>query len=190
MLKILIVGSSYSIKNTFAKKFNNEKIKFINFRELWNLRNIDKFDIIILSGFHHEISGIQIKNLNNYIFDYKKFVDYLISKTNKLILIATFIPRKKSFSRVVYFYVNLLNDINYNKKIVVYSFKKIMDDKLKNSLVGKLLNILKIETTTQNNLINNTNEFVYTKIKKPKFIFLKYTRTVFIERLTRLFDVD
>ena len=65
-----------------------------------------------------------------------------------------------------------------------------MDDKLKNSLVGKLLNILKIETTTQNNLINNTNEFVYTKIKKPKFIFLKYTRTVFIERLTRLFDVD
>ena len=190
MLKILIIGSSYSIKNTFAKKFNNEKIKFINFRKIWNLRNLDKFDIIILSGFHHKIFQLQLKNLNNYIFDYKNFIRYLISKTNKLILISTFIPKKKSFSRVVYFYVNILNDFVNNKKVVVLSFKKIMDDKLKNSLVGKLLNILKIETTTQNNLINNTNEFVYTKIKKPKFIFLKYTRTVFIERLTRLFDVD
>ncbi len=190
MLKILIIGSSYSIKNTFAKKFNNEKIKFINFRELWNLRNIDNFDIIILSGFHHEISRIQIKNLNNYIFDYKKFIDYLISKTNKLILIATFIPSKKSFSRVVYFYVNLLNDINYNKKIVVYSFKKIMDDKLKNTILGKLLNIMKIETTLQNDLIYNTDKFIYKKIKKPNFYFLNFTRTVFIERLLRLFDVD
>ena len=69
-----------------------------------------------------------------------------------------------------------------------YLFKKLWMIN-KNSLVGKLLNILKIEPP-QNNLINNTNEFVYTKIKKPKFIFLKYTRTVFIERLTRLFDVD
>ncbi len=190
MLKILIIGSSYSIKNTFVKKFNNEKIKFINFRKLWNLRNIDKFDIIILSGFHHKISKIQIKNLDNYVFDYKKFIDYLTSKTNKLILISTFIPRKKSFSRVVYFYVNLLNDVNYNKKIVVYSFKKIMDDKLKNTLFGKLLNILKIETTTQNDLIYNTDKFIYKKIKKPNFHFLKFTRAVFIERLLRLFDVD
>ena len=95
MLKILIIGSSYSIKNTFAKKFNNEKIKFINFRKIWNLRNLDKFDIIILSGFHHKIFQLQLKNLNNYIFDYKNFIKYLISKTNKLILISTFIPKKK-----------------------------------------------------------------------------------------------
>ena len=58
-----------------------------------------------------------------------------------------------------------------------------MDDKIKNSLLGRILNIFKIETTMQNDLI-------YNKTNNPKFFFLKFTRTIFIERLTRLFDID
>ena len=65
-----------------------------------------------------------------------------------------------------------------------------MDDRLKNTILGKLLNIMKIETTLQNDLIYNTDKFIYKKIKKPNFYFLNFTRTVFIERLLRLFDVD
>ena len=34
MLKILIIGSSYSIKEVFSKKYENEKISYVNFRKL------------------------------------------------------------------------------------------------------------------------------------------------------------
>ena len=59
MAKILIIGSSYSIKNTFAKKYINDDIFYLNFRDVWKKREIDKYDLIILSGFHRSITHIK-----------------------------------------------------------------------------------------------------------------------------------
>ena len=74
MGKILIIGSSYSIKNTFSKKFLNENVQFINFRTIWNKRKIPTYDIIILSGYHHKLLKYDLDNFNEYVRNYYKFI--------------------------------------------------------------------------------------------------------------------
>ena len=55
MRKILIIGSSFTIKETFSKKFINDQVNFCNFRDCWENRNLDFYDVIVLSGYHHII---------------------------------------------------------------------------------------------------------------------------------------
>ena len=50
MLKILIIGSSQVIKDTFKKKYKSFDIKFVKFRELWKKRNISKFTEHVLNS--------------------------------------------------------------------------------------------------------------------------------------------
>ena len=84
MLKVLIIGSSYSIKKIFAKKYENHNVHYVSFRKLWENRSIDKFDIIILSGFHFKILNSKINLVNNYIDDYYEFINFLSKKTKKI----------------------------------------------------------------------------------------------------------
>ena len=103
MRKILIIGSSYIIKNTFKKKFSNDEIIFYEFRKIWDQRNIEKFDIIIISGFHREILYKNKNYIDEYTIKYYNFIKYLIVNCDQLYLISTFIPNYFSLSRIVFF---------------------------------------------------------------------------------------
>ena len=190
MSKILIIGSSYTIKNTFKKKYLIDELTFLDFRQLWDKRELQQFDKIILSGFHRKILNENKNIINTYIEEYNNFIIYLLNHCTELYLISTFIPNKISFSRVVYFYQNLVIKIFSYKNIFVLSFPKIIDSSFKEKISYKILNIFKINFTEQNYLIKYTEEFILKQISKPRYFFLKIPRNMFLERLLRILDVN
>ena len=190
MSKILIIGSSYTIKNTFKKKYLIDELTFLDFRQLWDKRELQQFDKIILSGFHRKILNKNKNIINTYIEEYNNFIIYLLNHCTELYLISTFIPNKISFSRVVYFYQNLIIKIFSYKNMFVLSFPKIIDSSFKEKINYKILNIFKINFTEQNYLIKYTEEFILKQISKPRYFFLKIPRNMFLERLLRILDVN
>ena len=190
MSKILIIGSSYTIKDTFKKKYLIDELTFLDFRQLWDERKLQQFDKIILSGFHRKILNKNKNIINTYIEEYNNFVIYLLKHCTELYLISTFIPNKISFSRVVFFYQNLIIKIFSYKNIFILSFPKIIDSSFKEKISYKILNIFKISFTEQNYLIKHTEKFILKQISKPKYFFLKIPRTMFLERLLRILDVN
>ena len=190
MSKILIIGSSYTIKDTFKKKYLIDELTFLDFRQLWDKRELQQFDKIILSGFHRKILNKNKNIINTYIEEYNNFVIYLLKHCTELYLISTFIPNKISFSRVVYFYQNLIIKIFSYKNMFVLSFPKIIDSSFKEKISYKILNIFKINFTEQNYLIKYTEEFILKQISKPRYFFLKIPRNMFLERLLRILDVN
>lgn len=190
MSKILIIGSSYSIKNTFSKKFNSKMLSFLNFREAWLKKDIGKFDTIILSGLHHSKIKKPLADFNKYIIDYFNFILFLQSKSNNLILISTYIPSKLSFSRIVFFYKCLISLVTDNTKIQIISFKKILHDRNKNFFLLKFIKFLGIKFTEQQDIIKNTEKFYLKKNPNPLFVGLKIRRSMLIERFLRIFDYD
>ena len=190
MSKILIIGSSYTIKNTFKKKYLIDELTFLDFRQLWDKRELQQFDKIILSGFYRKILNKNKNIINTYIEEYNNFIIYLLNHCTELYLISTFIPNKISFSRVVYFYQNLIIKIFSYKNIFVLSFPKIIDSSFKEKISYKILNIFKINFTEQNYLIKYTEEFILKQISKPRYFFLKIPRNMFLERLLRILDVN
>ena len=190
MKKILIIGSSYSIRQVFSKKFKNDEIKLLNFRKAWIVRDMNEYDIIIVSGFHHNKLKDDLISLKRYIEDYKLFIENLENKCKQLYFISTFIPSKLSFSRIVYFYQNLNDEIIHREKIKVISFRKIIDEKNNKNFFLKILNAFGYKFTPQSEIIKNTNNFKLNKISRPKFIFLKIKRIMFFERVLRLLDIN
>lgn len=189
MSKILIIGSSYSIKDTFTKKYINYNINFINFRKVWKNREISDYDIIIISGFDQKKISNNIKDIDQYINDYIVFVKTLKNKTKKIFLVSTFIPPNRSFSRVVYFYQKVVTNLKDFENIKILTFKKILTEKLKSNFFFKLLILMGISFTDQKELIKNTNNYLLKDIPKPKFFFLNVKRFMFFERILRIFDV-
>lgn len=190
MSKILIIGSSYTIKDTFKKKYLIDELTFLDFRQLWDERKLQQFDKIILSGFHRKILNKNKNIINTYIEEYNNFVIYLLKHCTELYLISTFIPNKISFSRVVFFYQNLIIKIFSYKNIFILSFPKIIDSSFKEKISYKILNFFKISLTEQDYLIKHTEKFILKQISKPKYFFLKIPRTMFLERLLRILDVN
>ena len=190
MSKILIIGSSYTIKNTFKKKYLIDELTFLDFRQLWDKRELQQFDKIILSGFHRKILNKNKNIINTYIEEYNNFIIYLLNHCTELYLISTFIPNKISFSRVVYFYQNLIIKIFSYKNIFVLSFPKIIDSSFKEKISYKILNFFKISLTEQDYLIKHTEKFILKQISKPRYFFLKIPRNMFLERLLRILDVN
>ena len=188
MKKILIIGSSYSIKDTFSKIFKSETVSLLNFREAWNSRNIKSYDLIILSGFHHLILKKNITDLKNYVKEYFDFILFLESKCNKIILVSTFIPSKFCFSKTVFFYKNILQLVLYHNKIKIISFKKIITEKCENKIFFKVLKFFGLKFTNQINLLKNIEDYYVIKIPTPLFLFLNIKRNMFIERFLRVFD--
>ncbi len=190
MRKILIIGSSYIIKKTFKKKFLKDDITFTEFRKIWEQKNIEKFDIIILSGFHRKILHKKISYIKEYILKYDNFIDFLTKKCDRLYLISTFIPNYYSFSRIVFFYKSLILKSILNQKVDIISFPKIIDEKLKNKLFFKILKLLKLQFTDQEYLINNTEKFILKDVPITKILLLGIPRIMLIERIIRLLDID
>ena len=190
MNKILIIGSSYSIKDTFSKKFNSEKLTYLNFRDVWLKKELSVFDVIILSGFHQNKVKESFLDFENYIKEYFNFILFLESKTKKLILISTYIPLKLSFSRVVFFYKNLVSLVFNNTKVQIISFKKILHDKNKDFFLLKFMKFLGFKFTEQQDVIQHIEKFYLKKIPNTTFINLKIRRNMLIERFLRIFDYD
>ena len=190
MSKILIIGSSYTIKSTFKKKYLIDELTFMDFRQLWNKRELQQFDKIILSGFHRKILNKNKYIINTYIEEYNDLILYLLKHCTELYLISTFIPNKVSFSRVVFFYQNLLIKIFSYKNMYVLSFPKIIDSGFKEKISYRILNFFKISLTEQDYLIKHTEKFILKQISKPRYFFLKIPRNMFLERLLRILDVN
>jgi hypothetical protein len=192
--KILIIGSSYSIKKTFSDIYNDKyKIDYINFRETWrNPKSINRYEIIIVSGFHFFICYLSLASLGNYINKYIKYLNSIKAKCTKVILITTFINSKKSLSRVVYFYYNLLLTLKNRsllKKFNILTFRKIHFIKnnifykifLKKILESKFLQFNQVDCFKK-----KINKYKLKKIQKINFIFIKFPRTRLIDRVLRL----
>ena len=190
MSKILIIGSSYTIKSTFKKKYLIDELTFLDFRQLWDKRELQQFDKIILSGFHRKILNKNKYIINTYIEEYNDLIVYLLKHCTELYLISTFIPNKISFSRVVFFYQNLLIKIFSHKNLYVLSFPKIIDSSFKEKISYKILNFFKISLTEQDYLIKHTEKFILKQISKPRYFFLKIPRNMFLERFLRILDVN
>ncbi len=190
MRKILIIGSSYIIKNTFKKKFSNDEIKFCGFRKLWDLRNIEKFDIIIASGFHREILYKNKNYINEYTDKYYNFIKYLSVNCDQLYLISTFIPNYFSLSRIVFFYRSLILKSLLDKKVNIISFPKIIEKNFEKKIFFIVLKLFKIKLTNQDYLINNTEKFFLKSLPDTRFFLLNIPRIMFVERLIRLLDID
>ena len=116
--KILIIGKGSDIVKTFYYVFKNNQVSNISFREAWNNpKQIKKFDIILISGFHHDICKFSEVKFFEYVDNYIKFIYYLREKTEIIYLVSTDLSIKKSISRVAYFYY-LLNKKIFLKKIL------------------------------------------------------------------------
>ena len=188
MKKILIIGSSYSIKNTFSKKFNKHSVNFISFREGWLKKNYNHYDIIVISGFHHNKINKNLSEIRDYIIQYSEFLINLENFSNKLILISTYIPSKISFSRIVFFYKKLSSIMIGRKKIRILSFKKIIDERNKDNISIKILKYLGFKFVKQSFIIRCEKNYVLNKVPDPVFFLLKVKKNMLIERIVRLFD--
>ena len=164
-----------------------ESISFLNFREAWSARDVKSYDMIILSGFHHNIIKKDIVDLKNYVKEYFDFVLFLESKSDEIILVSTFIPSKFCFSKVVFFYKNIVSLVLYRKKIKIAAFKKVIIEKHENKIFFKILKFCGLKFTNQINLVNNIENHYIIKIPTPSFFFLNIKRNMLIERFLRIF---
>ena len=190
MEKVLIIGSSYSIRDTFSKRFNSYNVTFLKFRDVWISKKINYSEVIVLSGFHHYMIKKNFLDFRQYIQEYYKFILFLETHCNKLIFISTFIPSKLSFSRIVFFYRDISNLILNRKKIEILSFKKIIDEKNKNKITLKILGALGFNFTQQIDVIKNMNKYLLKIIPNTFFFCLKIKRNISVERILRIIDFD
>ena len=188
--KILIIGKGSDIVKTFYYVFKNNQVSNISFRKAWkNPRQIKKFDIILVSGFHHYICQLSDVKLLDYIKKYINFLNFLKKKCNKIYLISTDLSVKKSVSRVVFFYYLLNKKIFLRKNIRIISFHTIIGLK-KNILqkikikIFKILNIKNLYYKDMKKIISKKQRYNNYFIK---FYFIKFPRARSVDRILRLF---
>ena len=184
--KTLLIGKSLIIKKAIFYLFKNKKIKNLSFRKSWNnLDLIGNFENIIISGFHFNICNMSKHELDKYILKYFNYICKISGKSKRVYLICTNLDLSHSFSRVVYFYYNLLKKIKKSKRIEVLSFKYIYGNEKKyhEKLKIFILKFLGYEIIHFNNL--NKNKLP--KKKPIKFYLIKLPRPRFFDRLIRLF---
>ena len=122
-MNILIIGSSNAIKKLFQDKFKGNNINYISFRESWASEKNNRYDIIVVSGFHFSITSLALNSLNEYVSKYIDYLNNLSERCEKLYLVSTDLKIEFSISRVVYFYyIHLKKILLKNKKIKILSF--------------------------------------------------------------------
>ena len=186
----LLIGKSLVIKKAFFYLYKNKKIRNLSFRKSWNnLSLIGNFEHIIVSGFHFDICKMTKHELDNYILEYSDYIYGITNKCKKVYLICTDLNLPYSFSRVVYFYYNLLKKLKKNKKIEVLSFEFVygIEKKIHEKLKIFILKLLGYKIIHYKNLIKSINKNKFHKKKSIKFYLIKLPRPRFFDRLIRLF---
>jgi hypothetical protein len=189
MRNILLIGSSKAIKKLINIKFkNNNKISYISFRKSWENKVISKFDIIIVSGFHFEITLMKQKNLNHYIDNYYLYLEFLSKNCKQIYLISTDIIIEKSYSRVVYFYFLIAKKIkNYKLKINILCLNSLLDKKT-DKLKIFIYKVFKKKFHTDYLINENIDKYLLRKLNYINFSFIFIQRLRFFDRLIRIFD--
>jgi len=168
---ILLIGKSAIIKKIFYNFYKNKKIQNLSFRKSWdNLNLIENFEYIVVSGFHFDICKMKKYELDKYIIKYSNYIHRISRKCKKVYLICTDLDQSHSFSRVVYFYYNLLKKLKKNKYVEILSFK---------TLYGIIVHY--------KNLTKILNKNKLSKKKLIKFYLIKIPRSRNFDRLIRLF---
>lgn len=187
---VLIIGKGTDIVKTFYYVFKNNQVTNISFRKAWdNPKIIKNFDVIILSGFHHNICKLSKNDFLKYIKNYINFIYQIKKKCNDFYLVSTDLTVKKSVSRVVYFYYILNKNINLKKNIKVISFHTIIGHEKKqlNKIKIFLFKILNIKTLYYKDMTKKISKFEKYKNKFIKFYLINYPRPRSIDRIIRLF---
>ena len=187
--KILIIGKGSDIVKTFYYVFKNNQVSNISFREAWkNPKQIKKFDIILLSGFHHDICKLSEKKFFSYVNKYFNFINLLKKKSNEVYLISTDLSVKKSISRVVFFYYLLNKKISLKKNIRIISFHTIVGTKKKISekIKMKILKTLKIKSLYYKDMKKIVSKKQRYNNNFIKFYLTKFPRPRYLDRLLRL----
>jgi hypothetical protein len=192
--KILIIGSSYTIKRVFTEIYGSKyKIDNISFRESWrSLASNKQYKIIIISGFHFYICYYPLCTIGHYIDNYIKYLNKIRLKNSQVMLISTFINSKYSFSRVVYFYYNLILTLKKRhllKNFVILTFRKIHfknNNNIYNIFLKKLLESIFLQFVHIDYFKKNIYKYKLHKLHKINFFFLKFPRPRLIDRILRL----
>mgnify|MGYP001146809325 CR=1 FL=1 len=188
--KTLLIGKSLIIKKAIFYFFKNKKIKNLSFRKSWNnLNSIGNFEYIIVSGFHFEICKIKKYELDKYILKYSNYIHRISGKCKKVYLICTDLNLSHSFSRVVYFYYNLLKKLKKNKYVEILSFKTLygIEKKSHQKLKILILKFIGVKIVHYKNLTKILNKYKLSKKKIIKFYLIKVPRSRNFDRLIRLF---
>ena len=188
--KTLLIGKSLIIKKAIFYLFKNKKIKNLSFRKSWdNLKLIGNFEYIIVSGFHFDICKMTKHELDKYILKYSNYISRINKKCKKVYLVCTDLNLGHSYSRVVYFYYNLLKKLKKNKKIKVLDFEYLYGGEEKNhdKLKIFILKCLNYKITHYKNLNKSLTGNQFLKTKPIKFYLIKLPRPRFFDRLIRLF---
>lgn len=188
MFNILSIGSSKVIKKFISKKFENDNIEYISFRESWKGITKSNHDIIIVSGFHFRITSMRLKKFELYINDYFEYLRHLSIKCKQIYLISTDLKLNTSYSRVVYFYFLLIKKIKFqNLDIKILAFNSLLNlnqDKIK-ILIYKILNKnFHTDYLTKKSL----EDLLLNKLSEVDFKSMFLPRTRNIDRLIRIFD--
>ena len=186
----LLIGKSLIIKKAVSHLYKNKKIQNLSFRKSWiNMSSIGKFEHIIVSGFHFDICQMTKHELDKYILEYSDYIYSINNKCKKVYLICTDLNLSHSFSRVVYFYYNLLKKLKKNKKMEVLSFEFVygIEKKIHEKLKIFILKLLGYQIIHYKNLIKNIKKNKFHKRKMIKFYLIKCPRSRFFDRLIRLF---
>ena len=128
------------------------------------------------------------KELDNYIIKYSKYICALSKKCKKVYLISTDMNISHSFSRVVYFYYNLLNKIKNKKKIKILLFGSLYSDETNifDKLKIIILKFANYKLIYYKNLNKSIKKYNLRKNKKIKFYLMQCPRSRFFDRLIRL----
>ena len=188
MKNILLIGSSEVIKKFVNQNFKNNNITYISFRDSWKKIVKSKFDIIIVSGFHFEITTMNLKSLKYYVNNYFYYLKSLSQNCKKIYLISTYLNVKNSFSRVVYFYFLISKKIKNKKlEINILSFNSLLN--LNNNKIKILIyKILKKKFHTDYLRNENIKNYLVKKINYINFVFIFIPRLRVIDKIIRIFD--
>ena len=189
--KITIIGQSNDLVKTFNYFFKGKILKNISFRKAWkNLNLVKNSEIIVISGFHHEICNLSNSKLKVYINNYHSFLLKLKNKCSNVYIISTDLKFKYSLSRVLYFYYLLNQKIQKRDNLNIVSFETIYG--FERGLLGKIkifiykfLNINIFHYKKINIKFQNSKKKIITK--KIKFFLIKIPRSRKTDRLIRFF---
>ena len=185
-MNILIIGSSNAIKKLFQDKFKGNNINYISFRESWASEKNNRYDIIVVSGFHFSITSLALNSLNEYVSKYIDYLNNLSERCEKLYLVSTDLKIEFSISRVVYFYYILLKKILLkNKKIKILSFYSMLNTK--NDKM-KIFIFLKKNFTLNFFADLKLDELCIKEVGEINFNFIRLPRSRGIDRILRIFD--
>lgn len=192
----LILGKSNKFIKIIKNYYKFNKITILGWREIKLKKIKNKFNYIFVCGFDYRSFN---NNLNTFkqknIFHPYKQIKLSANKYTKIIYIDTFGSSKFTFSRYEYAkkYLGYLISKNFKNKyifscdVIKHNNSILIYGNFFYKLVFRILIFLKIVKSVELKDIFEMDNVDIKYIPKPKF--LKFSRSLFIDRLLRLLSI-